>query len=85
MISDFVYDLCHEQVTVSSKLASDPDDAPGVIAKDMFGKRQLPNSDTTEEAGYNLQRAFECGNWGNSRPSPLFLKVSRSSASSLNL
>lgn len=75
MVSNFVYDLCHEQETVSSRLANDPDDAPGVIAKDLLGKRQLPQSDASNQASYNLQRAFECGNWGSSRPSDLFLKV----------
>lgn len=79
MISDFVYDLCHERETVSSRLANDPDDAPGVIAKELFGKKQLPDSDTTEQKGYNLDRAFECGKWGTSRPSDLFLKVRSSS------
>lgn len=77
MISDFVYDLCHQQETVSSRLAKDPDDAPGVIAKELFGEKQcLPRSDDTDEEQYNLQRAFECGRWGPTRPSDLFLKVS---------
>ena len=75
MVSDFVYDLCHAQETVTSRLAKDPDDAPGVIADELFGKKELPSSNTTEPQGYNLQRAFECGNWGSSRPSDLFLKV----------
>lgn len=85
MISDFVYDLCHEQETISSRLAKDPDDAPGVIAKDLFGKNRLPDSNTTEQSDFNLQRAFECGNWGASRPSDLFLKVRRSPSSFLAL
>lgn len=78
MISDFVYDLCHEQETVTSRLVKDPDDAPGVIAKDLFGKDRLPDSNTADQSSYNLQRAFECGKWGNSPPSDLFLKVRNS-------
>lgn len=75
MVSQFVYDLCHEKETISSRLAKDPDDAPSTIADELYGKRQLPKSDTAEPKGYDLQRAFECGNWGSSRPSDLFLKV----------
>ena len=85
MISDFVYDLCHEQETVSSRLVNDPDDAPGIIAKELFGKKQLPESDTTEQSKYNLERAFECGRWGSSRPSDLFLKVRSSPISCVTL
>lgn len=77
MISDFVYNLCHEQETVSSRLVDDPDDAPGLIAKDILGKRRsLPTPDASPTPSYDLDRAFECGKWGgNSRPSDLFLKV----------
>lgn len=75
MVSQFIYDLCHEKETVSSRVANDPDDAPGTIADNLYSKKDLPKSSTTEPQGYDLQRAFECGNWGSSRPSDLFLKV----------
>lgn len=76
MISDFVYDLCHERETVTSRLAADPTQAPGEIAKQLFGKKNsLPNSDSETKPEYNLDRAAQCGNWGGSRPSDLFLKV----------
>lgn len=79
MISDFVADLCHAQQTVSSRLSAKPDEAPGALAKELFGRSSaLPHSNTDEKSGYNLDRAFACGSWGESRPSDLFLKVGRS-------
>lgn len=76
MISDFVYDLCHERETVSSRLAANSAEAPSEVAKQLFGKKSsLPNSDSQAKPDYNLDRAAQCGNWGGSRPSDLFLKV----------
>jgi len=76
MISDFVHDLCHVPETVSSRLAANPKEVPGDVAKQLFGKRRsLPESDTEIQPKYEPQRALDCGNWGESRPSELFLKV----------
>jgi len=76
MISDFVYDLCHEHETVSTRLAANSKEVPGDVAKQLFAKaKSLPKSDTELKAEYDLQRAFDCGKWGTSRPSDLFLKV----------
>ena len=76
MISDFVYDLCHAQETVSTRLATNPTAVPGEVAKQLFeSNKSLPKSDTELQPKYDLQRAFDCGKWGNSRPSDLFLRV----------
>ena len=72
MVSAFVYELCHEQETVSSKVTNDPDDAPGLIAKELFGNKELPKSDASERPSYDLQRAFECGNWGSGSSGPTY-------------
>lgn len=62
---------------MSSRLVANPNDAPGPTAKALFLKSSsLPKSDTTAEDGYDLDRAFECGQWGETRPSDLFLKAS---------
>lgn len=76
MISDFVYELCHSPDTVTSVVASDTSVAPGEVAKKLFSKRELPRSNGEERKDHNLERAYECGKWGNTRPSDLFLKVS---------
>ena len=78
MISDFVYELCQSQDTVTSVLASDTSVAPGEVAKKLFSKRELPRLNGEERQDHSLERAYECGKWGNTRPSDLFLKVSLS-------
>lgn len=86
MISDFIDDLCHVQETVSSRLAENPEEAPGFVAKQLFGKaRSLPKSDTEIQPKYDLQRALDCGDWSDSRPSQLFLKVSNDELSRAQL
>lgn len=85
MISNFVYDLCHAPNTVSSQLAANPEEAPGPIAKELFSKKDLPQSSTQHDGQYDLQRAFECGQWGPSRPSDLFLKVRKEQLSGVRV
>ena len=80
MVSQKVYDLCHGQKTVSSELAHDPTLAPGSVAKKLYGDDvgghdehkhfKVPNATKQD-----LQKAFESGKWGSTRPSDLFLKV----------
>lgn len=76
MISDFVCDLCQSPDTVTSVLAKSAECTPGDVAKKLFAKRQLPRTSNEERRGYDLERAYECGRWGATRPSDLFLKVS---------
>ena len=81
MIPQKVYDWCKSHDTISSELARDPTQSPGAIIKRLYGDTerlhlvspgQLTASNPTPE---DLQRAFECGNWGPTRPSDLFLTV----------
>ena len=82
MVSQKVYDLCHGQKTVSSELAHDPSLAPGSVAKKLYGEdvgghdehKHFKLLDATEQ---DLQKAYESGKWGTTRPSDLFLKVGR--------
>ena len=76
MISDFVYDLCQGSETVTTRVAVDPRQPPGEIAKRLFSRNEaLPLSDTEQRSQSDLKRALECGKWGDSRPSDVFLKV----------
>lgn len=80
-ISDRVYELCRSPQSVSSLLAEDPSLSPGEAAKKLYHpdvvsiseghppKERIP---ATEE---ELQRAYECGNFGPTRPSELFLRI----------
>lgn len=80
MITAQVYRLCHADMTVSSELARDPTQAPSKVFHDLYERHGSENpgsemKDATDEADA-LRRAAECGNWGASQPSELFLKVS---------
>lgn len=80
MISDAVYELCSRPESVSSELAKNPTEAPYKIAKQLYGSVA---QDTPAKAAENpgeytqldLDRAYDCGQWGPSRPSNLFLKA----------
>ena len=81
-ITDKVYELCTGDKTVSSELARDPSLAPGKVHEKLYGRDpaglaehkhfQEPRSAPTEA---ELQRAYECGKWGPTKPSKLFLQV----------
>jgi len=84
MISERVYKLCTNSQSVSGLLAKDPTLAPGDAWKQLYGSH-IPDeksSISTAEAKRDtitpadLKRASECGNWGATQPSELFLRVS---------
>ena len=84
MISDKLYQLCRAEATVSGELAKDPTLAPGQVVKRLYGEStQSPNISEsakptrTPATADDLQRAFECGKWGPTRPSELLLRVSK--------
>ncbi|KAH8427395.1 IQ calmodulin-binding motif protein [Aspergillus melleus] len=79
MITARVYRLCHADMTVSSELARDPTQVPSKVFHNLYESRDSENpgsgvKDAADEAEA-LQRAAECGNWGASQPSELFLKI----------
>ncbi|PQE10171.1 IQ calmodulin-binding motif protein [Rutstroemia sp. NJR-2017a WRK4] len=82
MISDKVYKLCKSSETVSSILAKDPSIAPGDAWKQLYGAHAAGEKESKATARSHrdthtpedLQRALECGNWGPTQPSELFLK-----------
>jgi len=83
MISDRVYKLCTSKESVSALLAKNPTLAPEEAWKQLFGGHAAGEkaSSATAQAhrdnhtSEDLKRAFECGNWGPTEPSELFLRV----------
>ena len=81
MVSQKVYNLCQTNITVSSELAQDPTLAPGKVVKKLYGDdvgghdehKSFKEPHATEE---DLEKAYQCGKWGSTRPSDLFLRVS---------
>jgi hypothetical protein len=84
MISDKVYKLCTSKESVSALLAADPNLSPEDAWKKLYGSHAADGKDNRATATdrrdqatpADLQRAFECGNWGPTKPSELFLRVS---------
>lgn len=76
-----VYDFCHSNKNVTSELEDNPHETPGHIAHRLFHHEQAIKEDVSgpmKDVGNAedvLERAYECGIWGASRPSDLFLKV----------
>ncbi|KAI9735541.1 MAG: hypothetical protein M1834_001556 [Cirrosporium novae-zelandiae] len=79
MLSQKVYDLCQTQTSLSSEYAKSPSEAPEKIIKKLYGDEELHDGEKKFEEQPNddkeLQKAFECGKWGSTRPSDLFLQI----------
>lgn len=83
MISDKVYKLCTSQESVSALLAKDPYLAPGEAWKKLYGGHAAGEKESKGTARahrdtitpQDLVRAAECGKWGPTQPSELFLRV----------
>ncbi|PVH82189.1 hypothetical protein DL98DRAFT_570738 [Cadophora sp. DSE1049] len=83
MISEKVYKLCTSKESVSALLAKDPTLSPGEAWKQLFGGDEAGDKESISTAKANrdnhtpedLKRARECGNWGPTEPSELFLRL----------
>lgn len=83
-ISDEFYKLYTSPASVSSVLAEDPSLSPGDAWTKLYGHLpgKLSVSHAIHHAGRyapsedDLKKAAECGHWGPTQPSELFLKVS---------
>ncbi|KAJ6608617.1 hypothetical protein B0H10DRAFT_2067394 [Mycena sp. CBHHK59/15] len=83
MISPNVRALCNGTETVSSLLAQDPELPPGDAWKKLYGPHAAaPNQSAAaarehrdDHTPEDLKRAHECGKWGPTEPSELFLKL----------
>jgi len=85
MISEKVYKLCTSKESVSALLAKDPTLSPEEAWKQLFGGDEAGDKESISTAKANrdnhtpedLKRARECGNWGPTEPSELFLRVGK--------
>ncbi|KAJ7771657.1 hypothetical protein B0H16DRAFT_191133 [Mycena metata] len=83
MISPKVYDLCTSTETVSSLVAQDPHLPPGDAYKKLYGGHTAGPKESIAKAkehrevhtADDLKRARDCGKWGPTQPSELFLKL----------
>lgn len=82
-ISDELYALCTSGESVSSILAKDPAAKPGDAWKKLYGHDAHKLGKRTYLSGVSksasdeeiLRRTAECGKWGPTQPSELFLRV----------
>lgn len=87
-ISDRIYRFCTTPASISSELAKNPPEEPARLADTLYGgehlaitEHKLHTRQATSSA--ELQRARECGNWGSSQPSELFLQCYHAALCSL--
>jgi hypothetical protein len=84
MIPPKIQALCAGTETVSSLIAKDPELAPGDAWKKLYGGHTPGTKESIAKAREHrdahtpedLKKARECGKWGPTEPSELFLKVS---------
>lgn len=78
VLGDDILLLCTSNESVSSLLAANPTLAPGDTWQTLYGKYR-PADECRNRAAItkvdDLARAAQCGNWGPTKPSDLFLKV----------
>jgi hypothetical protein len=81
MIPPKVFELCHRQHTLTAELAKTPSEAPSSVCKRLFGVDTEDDvvedkaAKTSPDVASDIAQARQCGNWGSSQPSELFLKV----------
>lgn len=83
-VSEELFELVTSPESVSSLLAQEPTLSPGRAWKNLYGNYdgKPSSSPSIHQAGETLtpedalERAAECGNWGPTQPSELFLRVS---------
>ncbi|OJJ76242.1 hypothetical protein ASPBRDRAFT_192399 [Aspergillus brasiliensis CBS 101740] len=80
MLSDTVYELCHDEKTVTSELLQDPSQSPTKLFQKLYHDRKSKShksgsNESVDKDENELRKVLQCGNWGNSQPSDLFLKV----------
>ncbi|ERT03197.1 hypothetical protein HMPREF1624_01502 [Sporothrix schenckii ATCC 58251] len=75
-----IVELCTSKNSVSSLVAADPTLAAGDAWQTLYGKYSH-TKDASDKAATSqvddLQRAAQCGKWGPTQPSELFLKIYR--------
>ena len=87
-ISDKIYRFCTTPASVSSELANHPSQEPTHLAEKLYAAEHLAITEhkyhsQLPASAAELQRARECGNWGDSEPSELFLQCYHAALCSL--
>lgn len=88
-ISDKILRYCTTPTSISSELAQTPSKEPTHFANTLYGGEHLaiterkPSHVRQPADPAELQRARECGNWGESEPSELFLQCFHAALCSL--
>jgi hypothetical protein len=88
-VSDKIYRFYTSLASVSSELAKDVSQKRAHIAKRLYGEQHLsvtehsPSHSRKPPSPTNIQRARECGNWGDNQPSELFLQFFHNALCSL--
>ncbi|CAK7198325.1 hypothetical protein SEUCBS139899_000985 [Sporothrix eucalyptigena] len=81
VLGDDIVKLCTSKESVSSLLAADPTLAAGDAWHTLYGKYRPTNDGHSKKGATtkvdDLARAAECGKWGPTKPSDLFLKIYR--------
>ncbi|PSK55255.1 hypothetical protein B9Z65_2644 [Elsinoe australis] len=78
---DKVHNLCHSEFTVSSLLTKDPSLNPSEAAQRMCGSHGTsvvdapPPKERKRATAEALEEARTCGNFGDTQPSELFLRI----------
>jgi phosphatidylserine/phosphatidylglycerophosphate/cardiolipin synthase-like enzyme len=80
MVSEHVVKLCQATETVSSVLAKNPTEAPGDIVKRLYAQYKKDTHAHLDErppalSPNELEIVRQCGRWGTTQPSPLFLQA----------
>ncbi|KAF2803956.1 uncharacterized protein BDZ99DRAFT_511749 [Mytilinidion resinicola] len=86
-ISEKVYNYCTDRASVSAAYARAPDTPPGKIAATLYGPggatgdrnvsvlEPKASKDRAPATPEDLERAYQCGRFGDTRPSELFLRA----------
>jgi phosphatidylserine/phosphatidylglycerophosphate/cardiolipin synthase-like enzyme len=87
-ISDRIYRFCTTPESVSSELARNPSGESDHLAESLYGSEHAAITEHKSHirqpaSAAELQRAQECGTWGDSNPSELFLQCYHAALCSL--
>jgi hypothetical protein len=80
-ISNRVHQWCTSDDSVSAQLAKKPDLAPSDASESLYGSEGIsisekkPPKERVPATAEDLERAYQCGKFGPTRPSELFLRI----------
>ena len=80
-ITDRIVKWCTETPSVSDKLAEDPKLSPEKASDSLFGTKhpgvidKSPPKERERATAEDLEKAYRCGKFGETRPSELFLRI----------